>query len=448
MPPVLSLAAEAALADDVPLTIAGLKPCARVAVASVFHDGAGQPWRARGVYAADIDGTVDTARDPSLGGTYRGVDVGGLFWSGLPCAPEAASAWLTDAAAGRARALAPALGPLDETVFTLEVSIDGVPVAEARHRRKRLPDGVTMETVRDGALRGLLFLPADAASPPGLVVLGGSEGGLIPTRAAALAGQGIAALALGYFAYDDRPKAAENLPLEYFAEALDWLARRLGHRRVGIFGSSRGSEAAQLTAAHFPGLARCVVAWAPSHLVHAGLGARDGGLDADAGAMWSLAGKPLPGLGVFGEVVHRDAPGSFLRPPGRRYADDYRDAWLAPDAEARFAIPLERAGCPVLAVSGGADGLWPAALGAAGLVARLKAAGGAHPAIHLDYPAAGHALRVPNGCDPWSHLMLWQGGYFGIDGGFVDYGGSPAGNAAAARDAFAALVRWTREWLG
>ena len=39
------------------------------------------------ILVADESGSVDTTRDPSVGGTYRGIDAHGLWWSAEPVAP-------------------------------------------------------------------------------------------------------------------------------------------------------------------------------------------------------------------------------------------------------------------------------------------------------------------------------------------------------------------------
>ncbi len=102
-------------------------------------------------------------------------------------------------------------------------------------------------------LVGELHLPAGAGRAPALLILGGSEGGHGPAFhfAAAFAKRGFASLGLAYFGDPGLPATLENVPLEYFAKAIDWLSAQPGvdPARIGVFGGSKGAEAALLIAA-------------------------------------------------------------------------------------------------------------------------------------------------------------------------------------------------------
>jgi dienelactone hydrolase len=118
--------------------------------------------------------------------------------------------------------------------------------------------------VRHDGLVGVLFHPEPASDSvptlPGVLMLGGSEGGLHERDAAFLAGHGYAALALAYYGLPGLPDVLKDIPLEYFATALAYLRghRRVDPRRIGIVGGSKGGEAALLVAATFPGISAVV----------------------------------------------------------------------------------------------------------------------------------------------------------------------------------------------
>src|ERR1051326_4096570 len=108
------------------------------------------------------------------------------------------------------------------------------PVGEADTARSVFPPYVAGMTsslvrteVRHDGLVGVLFHPEPAsdstATLPGILVLGGSEGGLHEIDAAFLAERGYAALALAYYGLPGLPDVLKNIPLEYFATALDYL---------------------------------------------------------------------------------------------------------------------------------------------------------------------------------------------------------------------------------
>ena len=110
--------------------------------------------------------------------------------------------------------------------------------------------------------------------------------------AALLAARGFAALALAYFADQDLPREFVGLPLEYFAEAIEWLRSRaeVGGRRIGVLGMSRGGELALLLGATSPDVAT-VVALVPSGVMLGGIGKDPASMMRPA---WTLGGTRAP----------------------------------------------------------------------------------------------------------------------------------------------------------
>ena len=170
---------------------------------------------------------------------------------------------------------------------------------------------------------------------PAVLLLGGSEGGLadyVLQIAEHLAAHGYPVLAVGYFAAPALPRTLTDVPLEYFARGLRWLAARpeADARRIDVFGISRGSEAAQLVAIDWPGLVRDVVLGVPSDTV----GFCFGGLC--KGAAWTVHGRAI-------------APGGDL--------------------------PVARIHGRVFALCGEEDTVWPSCPIARTIEARRRAAG-------------------------------------------------------------------------
>jgi len=140
-----------------------------------------------------------------------------------------------------------------------------------------------------------LYAPANGGRRlPGIIVLGGSEGGMgegSAIEAALLAEHGFAAMHLGYFDVPGRSKVLEGLPLEYFKTAIDWLRAQgnVDRDKIAVVGGSKGAEAALLIASLYPQI-KAVVAGAPSSVVWPGIrGTRNG-------SSWTLAGADLPAL--------------------------------------------------------------------------------------------------------------------------------------------------------
>ena len=106
---------------------------------------------------------------------------------------------------------------------------------------------VTQDLVSSGIV-GRVHLPARDGQYPGVVVLGGSGGGVNWSAefATELARNGYAAMALAYFGLPSLPKLLMNIELEYFATALDWLGRQssVNSTRLALVGGSRGGTGA------------------------------------------------------------------------------------------------------------------------------------------------------------------------------------------------------------
>lgn len=233
-----------------------------------------------------------------------------------------------------------------------------------------------------------VFACADGRAP-GVLALGGSDGGVPMYFMRLLAAERCACLAL---AYHSTPKTQPNLievPLERIERALRWLRAhpRVAPRdgRVAIVGASKGAELALVLGTMFPDLVGAVVAYTPSSVVWAGIDFA-AGPGAPPRSSWSRAGKPL----------------EFVRlPPGVAPTQSERGLSLTPlherglDAVATddaAIIPIERATGPVLLISGGDDRMWPASRMSRMLVERARRFGRGHLVRHLDFPEAGHAL--------------------------------------------------------
>ncbi|MFE0425918.1 acyl-CoA thioesterase/bile acid-CoA:amino acid N-acyltransferase family protein [Streptomyces sp. NPDC058953] len=331
-----------AYADEpVRIRVTGLAAGREATVVSKATDFSGVSWTGRATFAADEKGVVDPTRAAPKGGTYRTADGMGLFWS-----------------------MNPDRGPADEATFVarwpeeqpsydirLEVHVDGERVASRALTRTWMREGVThraLSVAGDGVKGSLYVPPADVPRRPPVLSFGGSNGGVGDKHAAALlASRGHPVLTLCYFGCPERPDELERIELEYFAKAARLLNRTYGtgSRRASVIGYSRGSEAAQLLAHHYPDLVHDVVVYAPSQNTHRAFP------DSKQPA-WTKGGKP---------VEHRP-------------------------------IPLDRVRGTVLAIAGDADGLWPSAVGARDIGERRGASGGRHRA--LVYPGAGHGVGM------------------------------------------------------
>jgi dienelactone hydrolase len=283
--------------------------------------------------------------------------------------------------------------------------------------------GVSKRPVREHGLVGVLATPRGSGPAPGVLLLGGSEGGLHERDAEVLAGHGFTVLALAYFGLPGLPAGLVEIPVEYFSRGLDLLAAepRTGDR-LGVTGASRGGEAALLIGAHDARVG-AVVSVVGSGVVTPGIDFSLGTLTdilSGAPAAWTDAGQQLRYLphvipDEMRELIERHRPVrlalAFPPPPGDPAELD------------AVSIPVERTNGAVLLISAADDGSWPSSAYSQVAMDRLTAAGHRYPAEHrvLD---AGHLIAGP----PLSAIVSTTTPGPGV---IFEHGGTPAATSAA-----------------
>ena len=129
--------------------------------------------------------------------------------------------------------------------FSLSYSDTDQIISTAEATKTFVSEGVRRVEVRDGDLRGTLFLPP-SPGPAILTIYGGVYNGVIPEdRAALLASYGFVTLAVAFYGVDDLPPVYTSFELSYFERAVDFLLSHqhvINGTKVGMFGSSIGGS--------------------------------------------------------------------------------------------------------------------------------------------------------------------------------------------------------------
>lgn len=130
----------------VQVKVEGLAPHKTVELRSRVVDDRGVTFQASALYKADETGQVDVCRAPSLRGSYTGVEPMGLFWS---LAPETLHSKLTKK------------DVLSPTCVEIEVLSEetGDVLASETNERGYMTEGMKRIPVKDGKIRGVLFVP-------------------------------------------------------------------------------------------------------------------------------------------------------------------------------------------------------------------------------------------------------------------------------------------------
>ena len=376
----------------------GLQPGEHVTIQAQLTDGREQAWNSEAEFVADADGIVDTSKQAPAKGSYREISPAGLVWSMVPAEKHVATY-------ASPRELQPQM-------ITFALMRKGQQISTAQFEQLQISDAVGRITLK-GQLHGVLFLPPGGGQHPGVLVLGGSEGGLMVPKAAWLASHGFAALALAYFRYEDLPRDLENIPLEYFGEAIAWMMQRpeIAPERIGVMGTSRGGELALQLGSMYPEL-KAVVAYVPANVRYA---ACCGGTMVPYA--WTWKGQPL--TYVFA-----------------RMAD-------SPQAEMTAGIAVEHTHGPVLLIGGEDDGVWHSASMTQAVADRLHRDHFAYDVELLKYRHAGHRVGRPEIVPVWHDKMRHP-----VSGREMDPGGTVEGDAASSIDAIPKVLKFLEAALG
>jgi dienelactone hydrolase len=394
------------------LSITHLKPRQPVIVRASTQDAEGKLWQSYAGFYADKRGTVNLKTQAPVNGTYTGVDSMGLVRSmNLPGIDH-----------DRARFTYKRANPL---TFRFSVEIYGKTLASTDITRRFIKPEAKMIDVRENGLVGTLFMPAGEGAFPGIIVLGGSEGGLSSEDVAALlSSHGYAALALAYFAMEGLPQSLEEIPVEYFKRAIDWMLQRPFIKAGGIalFGTSKGAEAALLVASNYKEV-RAVVAYVPSGVVWSCICATPDK------SSWSFEGKPVTFIPQSANPTYRPPQGFPVRS-----TINYKFRLRNREAVRQATIPVERINGPILLISARDDQLWPSSLLAQMVMDRLKNRNHHFANYSLVYKSAGHLIGkeyLPSG----STLVA---------GGRLETGGTIEGNARAQEDSWPRVLNFLK----
>ena len=285
--------------------------------------------------------------------------------------------------------------------------------------------GPSGRRVTDAGLFANYFPAVGNGRRPGILLLGGSEGGLardLLRQASLLQREGFNVLHVAYHSAPGKPATLTNVPLEGFRRGLDWLKaqREVDPASLGVVGYSKGAEAALLIATRYPGI-KAVVAGMPSSVAWDGLDPFSilAGMDSS----WSEGGREVPSLGYGWYDGERGLYAVF------------EDGLATLAAHPDTVIPVERFRGRLLLVCGGKDELWPSCPMADQILARATRMG--RPATRLlRYPEAGHGVMGAPGAATDPDIRA-----------FSKLGGTTEANAAARADSWPKIVAYLKEAL-
>ncbi len=320
----------------------------------------GDQWTSHATYRVNSQGIIDLNTQPSLSGSYRGVEPMGLFWSLAPVEEK--------------------LGERAANIMQITATINNHLMAAGEFLPILVKPGVVKKMVRSNGLVGTFYYPKAPGLYPSVIILDGPEGGLNETQAATLAAHGYVTLALAYSGVERLPRQLNKIPLEYFETAINWLQSQdmVAKDKIAVLGTSKGAELGLLLGANFP-VIRAVVAYSPSAVVWQ---SPDSSNNTPASS-WTYRGKQLPYLTFQNSLF------SSLRSK-----IPYKESLNNKEAVQKATIPVEKINGPILLITGRDDQVWPSTQMAQSIIKRLKKNNHPYPDKHLSYREAGHIFKL------------------------------------------------------
>lgn len=400
---------EAALVDEpVTIRLTGFQPHEFVTIRAAMNRlfDIEVTAESHATYVTDEQGSIDLAKQKPVSGTYEDIDPMGLLWSMN----------MTHMKFPQSDSLIE-IAEVPSTTVTFTAEANGTVLATAHFERLYQSPNLNIRLLNEDHMYGIFYYRRQSEPSPVIIVLGGGEGGLAPARnfAAVLASRGFSALALSYFKFKDLPDALQEIPLEYFENAMEWIRNQPYVRvsKIGVFGRSKGAELALLLGAAFPQI-KAVVASSPHPCVFQGIPGHSRSLPAIASS-WSYKGNALPYVPFQAndEQMNRYLQIGRLR---EMYTESIKDS----EAVEKAAIQVEKTGGAVMIIGGEDDAYGPQFLYHDMIESRIRKYNFQYPFESLKYENAGHLIGLP---------------YVPATQTFFN-GGTPKNNASASADSW------------
>ncbi|KAM9854693.1 peroxisomal succinyl-coenzyme A thioesterase-like [Aulostomus maculatus] len=390
-------------------------PGAQLTIQALHRCEGGHNWEAFAHYVTDASGTVNASEDPSLGGTYCGVEPMGLLWSLRP---------VPGSKPGLRLRKMNVQTPMEVTISVYQGHqtqgfVDQL--ASQLVERWYMAPGVRRIPITEQSLSATLFLPSGPGPFPGVLDLWGGGGQLVEYRAALLASHGFAALALNYLTPKITMETGKMVDNQYFETAYRVLQQhpQVLSSCIAMLGLSFGTSMTLKMAVYSQVMKlRCAVCVSGSHV------------------------QPVDGsLEEIFVYFAKNAPKTRFNEENQVI---WRDLLLPIPSDPALKVDVGRLRCPVLMVVGEDDQNWPSSESAQDMKAMMERAGNSHLLTILSYPNTGHLIEPPY--TPYSQASSFKT-VNQHEKVMALWGGEPVSHSRAQEDAWRKTLAFLRENL-
>lgn len=281
-------------------------------------------------------------------------------------------------------------------------------------------DGVKPEPISVDDLVATFYAKKDVPVQTAIILIGGGVWG--DYWGQELAKANYAGLSLTYYRAPGLPELPEEIPLEYFKKAVDWLKAEVDPEKIILMGASRNAELALLVASYYPESIQGVIAYSPSSV------------------SWSNTVMPFNSDEIKPSWTIQNAPVPFIPMPKLRVGESdtiqtlsYWKQGLSDTITVNQAlIQVEKINGPVLLLSGLDDAVWPSAGMSDMIEERLMHHSFAFEVENIQYENSGHLISGnPNNLETTRYREMMIDGRSYVYG----FGGTADGDMTAKQDA-------------
>lgn len=200
----------------------------------------------------------------------------------------------------------------------------------------------------------------DGGSEKAVIVIMGGEQSLLPgiKFAERFADYGITGLAVSLFGAEGLPEGVDQIPLDMFIPAVDYLKRIKKIEHISVYGQSMGSIFAVLVAQYIGGIENLIMV-SPTHVPFEGTRDKK---SMSGRSVATFQGKDIPFVPVdFSSIKasrYYKHPDVDYRVMGMWIA--YHNAYQNKAAEKAAWLHLEKTNARILLIAGAEDEAWPA----------------------------------------------------------------------------------------
>ncbi|WP_115462141.1 acyl-CoA thioester hydrolase/BAAT C-terminal domain-containing protein [Winogradskyella aurantiaca] len=292
-------------------------------------------------------------------------------------------------------------------------------------------DGVKPKVINVNGFQAKYFAKDNLANKTAVILIGGGQWG--DYWANEFANKEMVALSLPYNGIEGLPKLPEDIDLEYFENAIQWLKskKEVSSEKIVVMGASRNAELALVIASTFTNSIKGVIAYSPSSVSWSNTVLPYN--SSELKPSWKYKGIDIPYIPM--EKLSGNVSGKV------EMIDYWEKGLSKTDLVENASIKVENISGPILLFSGSDDRVWPSAKMADMIEKRLEENSFTYTFNNIQFENAGHLISR----NPEQKTDI-RTGKINLGGREFEYefGGTDSGDYKAKKDAKMKLMEFLK----